>query len=127
MNNDRILNDPHDSPSPNGGSQKPFRSNPNSDSEDDPSSAEWGSARPPPGVAGRVRGGEKSGGGVSVGAVKDQVVEGLNKAREAAGRLGSYGEDGFHRPRSAEEKMRKGTPYSECMKALHAHLGRFRF
>lgn len=33
-------------------------------------------------------------------------------AKEAKGRPG-YGENDFHRPRNAEDRLRKGVPYSE--------------
>lgn len=39
--------------------------------------------------------------------------EELHKARAEADGMASYGEDGFYRPRSVSEKMRKGMPYSE--------------
>jgi hypothetical protein len=42
----------------------------------------------------------------------------LHKARAEADMMGSYGEDGFYRPRSVSEKMRKGMPYSEWTRVI---------
>lgn len=40
-----------------------------------------------------------------------------NWAKEAKNRPG-YGESDFHRPRNAEDRLRKGVPYSSCFRAL---------
>lgn len=46
-------------------------------------------------------------------AAKDDIYDELERAKRAASGLPGYGEDHFHRPKSAAEKFRKNAPYSE--------------
>lgn len=46
-------------------------------------------------------------------AAKDDIYDELERAKKAAGIMPGYGEDHFHRPKTAAEKLRKNAPYSE--------------